>query len=62
MLSGVLSCCGFVRFPVELDSNVGFLFPLAMDQFSAHKLCSLLSRVSWLAKTESAPGLAGFVQ
>ena len=60
--SGVLSCCGCVRFPVELDSIVGFLLPLALDQFSAHKLCILLSHVLWLAETESAPGLAGCVQ
>ena len=45
MLSDILSCCGCVRFPVELDSIVGFLLPLATDQFSAHKLCSLLSCV-----------------
>ena len=62
MPSGVLLCCGCVRFPVELDSIVGFLLPLATDQFSAHKLCFLLSRISWLAETESAPGLAGCVQ
>ena len=50
--------------PVELDSIVGFLLPLAMDQFSAHKLCSLLrvSHISWCAEIESAPDLAGCVQ
>ena len=62
MPSGVLSCCGCVRFPVELDSIVGFLLSLAMDQFSALKLCSFLSSVLWLAETESTPGLARRVQ
>ena len=62
MPSGVLSCCGCVRFPVELDSIVGFLLSLAMDQFSALELCSFLSSVLWLAETESAPGLARCVQ
>ena len=52
----------FCRFPVELGSVISLLQPLAMDQYSAHKLHSLLCRVSWYAESASSHGLEGCVQ